>query len=252
MGTTNVALGATASSVSGLTIDGISPTTMGFLDATSSIQTQLNGKQPTLSSYSTIVNLFGSGSCTGYLYSDGTCSTPGGSGTVSDGSGTTTANELAVSTTTAHTIGYATTLPTAAEPAHTGDVTNTAGSLATTVVKVNGGSIPTSAGLVGTNSSGQFVTANAYVYKGTVTLSGTIASASSSTVSVAVTGATTSSVCLASFSAAFTGITGFVPSTSGMLAVGAYPTAGNCNFTIINNTSGSITMGSTVLNFVVF
>jgi hypothetical protein len=54
-------------------------------------------------------------------------------GTVTDGSGVTTANELAVSTTTAHVQGYVTTLPTAAEPAHTGDVTNTAGSLALTI-----------------------------------------------------------------------------------------------------------------------
>lgn len=39
------------------------------------------------------------------------------SGTVTDGSGVTTANELAVSTTTAHQIQYVTTLPTAAMPA---------------------------------------------------------------------------------------------------------------------------------------
>jgi len=48
-----------------------------------------------------------------------------------------------------------TTLPTSAEPAHTGDVTNAAGSLAMTVGKVNGGSVPASAPLLGTNSSSQ-------------------------------------------------------------------------------------------------
>lgn len=67
-----------------------------------------------------------------------TVSAGGGSGTVTDGSGTTTANQLLASTTTAHTYSVVTTLPTAAEPAHTGDVTNTAGSLAMTVGKVNG------------------------------------------------------------------------------------------------------------------
>jgi hypothetical protein len=50
-----------------------------------------------------------------------------------------------------------TTLPTSAMPALTGDVTNTAGSLATTVGKVNGASVPASANVTSTNSSSQFV-----------------------------------------------------------------------------------------------
>jgi len=54
-----------------------------------------------------------------------------------------------------------TTLPTSAEPAHTGDVTNTAGSLAMTVAQIEGGAIPASAGVVGTNSSKQLVSATA-------------------------------------------------------------------------------------------
>lgn len=44
LGSTSISLGATASSVSGLTIDGVTPTTFGFVDPTSSIQTQLNAK----------------------------------------------------------------------------------------------------------------------------------------------------------------------------------------------------------------
>ena len=54
-----------------------------------------------------------------------------------------------------------TTLPTSAEPAHTGDVTNTAGSLAMTVGQIKGAAIPTSAGVIGTNSSKQLVAATA-------------------------------------------------------------------------------------------
>jgi len=54
-----------------------------------------------------------------------------------------------------------TALPASAFPALTGDVTNTAGTLATTVGKVNGGSIPASAAVIGTNSSQQVVTATA-------------------------------------------------------------------------------------------
>lgn len=62
------------------------------------------------------------------------------------------------------------TLQAAQEPAHTGDVTNSAGSLATTVVKVNGGAVPASAALVGTNSSSQ-LTAVTTTGTGTVVLS---------------------------------------------------------------------------------
>jgi hypothetical protein len=54
------------------------------------------------------------------------------------------------------------TLPTSAVPAFTGDMTNTAGSLATTVGKINGGSVPASANLLATNASGQPVAATAH------------------------------------------------------------------------------------------
>ncbi len=73
----------------------------------------------------------------------------GAGGTVSDGAGTTTANQLAVSTTTAHTLAYAATLPTAAVPAFTGDSTNAAGSLATTVVALRNLALPTLAASTG-------------------------------------------------------------------------------------------------------
>src|SRR5450631_2323146 len=46
-------------------------------------------------------------------------------------------------------------LQAAQEPAHTTDVTNTAGSLAMTVVGVNGAAVPTSAALLASNSSKQ-------------------------------------------------------------------------------------------------
>lgn len=45
IGTTTIEGGSSNTSITGLTIDGVSPTTMGFVDPTSSIQTQLNGKQ---------------------------------------------------------------------------------------------------------------------------------------------------------------------------------------------------------------
>jgi hypothetical protein len=53
------------------------------------------------------------------------------------------------------------TIPASAFPALTGDVTSSAGSVATTVGKVNGGTIPSSAALIGTNGSQQLVAATA-------------------------------------------------------------------------------------------
>lgn len=44
LGSTSITLGTTTTSVNGLTLDGVSPTTFGYVDPTSSIQTQLDGK----------------------------------------------------------------------------------------------------------------------------------------------------------------------------------------------------------------
>lgn len=49
IGSTSIAASSTTTSITGLTLDGVTPTTFGFLDATSSIQTQLNSKAPTAS-----------------------------------------------------------------------------------------------------------------------------------------------------------------------------------------------------------
>ena len=80
----------------------------------------------------------------GYLYYNGSTyvwQTPAGAGNVSN-SGTPTSGQLAVWTAST-TIQGLTTLPTAAVPAFTGDVTNTAGSLATTVGALEGHALPT-------------------------------------------------------------------------------------------------------------
>jgi hypothetical protein len=50
-----------------------------------------------------------------------------------------------------------TTIPTSTVPAFTGDMTNTAGSLATTVGQVNGAALPASATFAGTNGSNQVI-----------------------------------------------------------------------------------------------
>jgi hypothetical protein len=184
-------------------------------------------------------------------------------GTVTDGNGSTTANQLAVSTTTAHTQTYVTTLPTAAEPAHTGDVTNTAGSLAMTVVKVNGGSVPASKTIVGTNSSGQIVDASSatlannttgyaeanYIANTTVAVtSGTQgANSCSSASTVSMTNLTTSMVALVGYSANPASLTGW--GSSGGMVFQAWPSAaGTMSWIVCNQASSSITYSAITFN----
>jgi hypothetical protein len=63
------------------------------------------------------------------------------------------------------------------------------------------------------------------------------------------TGAATTDVILASFNGDPTAVTGYVPLTTGMLTIIAYPTANTANFKVCNNTSASITPGAITLNW---
>jgi hypothetical protein len=77
-----------------------------------------------------------------------------------------------------------------------------------------------------------------------------IASATCATVVTATaTGTATTDVVTASFNGDPTAVTGYIPSTSGMLTIIAYPTANTVNFKVCNNTSSSITPGAITLNW---
>jgi hypothetical protein len=65
----------------------------------------------------------------------------------------------------------------------------------------------------------------------------------------AATNTLTTDVVTASFNGDPTAVTGYVPLTSGMLTIIAYPTADTVNFKVCNNTSGSITPGAITLNW---
>jgi hypothetical protein len=65
----------------------------------------------------------------------------------------------------------------------------------------------------------------------------------------AATGVATTDVIMASFAGDPTAVTGYVPSTNGMLTIIPYPTANNVNFKVCNNTSASITPGAISLNW---
>lgn len=77
-----------------------------------------------------------------------------------------------------------------------------------------------------------------------------ISSATCATVvTVSATNVATTDVVTASFNGDPTGVTGYVPLTSGMLTIIGYPTANNVNFKVCNNTAGSITPGAITLNW---
>lgn len=81
---------------------------------------------------------------------------------------------------------------------------------------------------------------------------GTSAIGSAACATVVTTSATntaTTDVVLASFNGDPTGVTGYVPLTSGMLTIIAYPSANNANFKVCNNTNASITPGAITLNW---
>lgn len=77
-----------------------------------------------------------------------------------------------------------------------------------------------------------------------------IASAACATVvTVTATGVATTDTVTASFNGDPTAVTGYIPSTSGMLTIFAYPTSGNINLKVCNNTSASVTPGALTLNW---
>jgi hypothetical protein len=79
---------------------------------------------------------------------------------------------------------------------------------------------------------------------------GAISSATCATVvTTAATNVATTDVVSASFNSDPTAVTGYVPLTTGMLTIIAYPTSGNVNFKACNNTNASVTPGAITLNW---
>ncbi len=89
------------------------------------------------------------------------------------------------------------------------------------------------------------------IAKGTSAMgTGAISSATCATVvTTAATGTATTDVIDAGFNGDPTAVTGYVPLTTGMLTIIAYPSANNVNFKVCNNTSSSITPGAITLNW---
>lgn len=81
---------------------------------------------------------------------------------------------------------------------------------------------------------------------------GAISSATCATVvTTTATGTATTDVVNWGFNGDPTGVTGYAPATAGMLIIVAYPSSGNVNFKVCNNTTSSITPGAITLNWIV-
>lgn len=73
--------------------------------------------------------------------------------------------------------------------------------------------------------------------------------ATATTVTVSATGVATTDVILWDFNSDPTGVTGYQASANGMLTIITFPTNGNVNFKVANNTASSITPGAITLNW---
>jgi hypothetical protein len=73
--------------------------------------------------------------------------------------------------------------------------------------------------------------------------------ACASTVTTTATGVATTDDVIADFNASPLSTTGYEASSSGMLTIIKWPTSGNVNFAVCNNTGSSITPGAVTLNW---
>lgn len=117
----------------------------------------------------------------------------------------------------------------------------------TSVFGRTGGVVATS----GDYTAAQVTGAAVHVANGTSALgTGAISSATCATVvTTTATGTATTDVVGWGFNGDPTAVTGYVPLTTGMLTIIAYPSSGNVNFRVCNNTSASITPGAITLNW---
>lgn len=110
-----------------------------------------------------------------------------------------------------------------------------------------GANVETAAGLALSAAGGLTAT----VATGTSALgTGAITSATCATaITTTATNVATTDVVLWGFNGDPTAVTGYVPLVAGMLTIIAYPSSGNVNFKVCNNTSSSVTPGAITLNW---
>lgn len=223
LGTTAIVSGSTTTTLAGITIDGVTPTTFGFIDPTSSIQTQLNSKLPTASF--TFDNL-GSGTNVGHglVCGNGCVSTTAGTGVIN-------ANEISgvlLSGLATGILKNTAGVPSIATPGTdyvvpSGNITGTAAGLSGTPTLPNGtlaqtSAITTNSTLIATTAA---VTTALAAYTPTASLglpvSGGLTLTTATTDTATIAGVTSSSHCVFSptnATAAAITVLGFISSVS--------------------------------------
>lgn len=132
----------------------------------------------------------------------------------------------------------------------------TAASAQTPTPTINGTPPPFTFTGAGVSQTGQTFTFSggggvSLIASGTSTMgTGAISSGTCATVvTTAATGVATTDVIIYTPNTDPTAVTGYGPSASGSLYIWPYPTSGNVNFKVCNNTSGSITPSALTLNW---
>jgi hypothetical protein len=121
---------------------------------------------------------------------------------------------------------------------------------AVTALSGTGGTLCTSIGSACASGGGGGLPTK--IFGGTKALSASaLSSATCRVETLAATGTLTTDNILANFNANTDAVTGYAPTTGGILVVKAYPTADTVNFSVCNNTGLSITPGATTVNVIV-
>lgn len=112
------------------------------------------------------------------------------------------------------------------------------------IVSFGANNVPTDSGVAVAGVSRTIASGSKALATSVIT-SGTCTAAQTAT----ATGTATTDVVQIGFNGDPSGVTGFIPSTAGMLTILAYPTTNTLNLKVCNNTAASITPGAVTLNW---